>query len=637
MRRFSISSASQDREAWLVLLLLVLGVLIPAASILWFTNTAAQHEASAARREAAEAYEGQLRLMRDRIDAQWQARAAELASAGSFPTIVGQQIADSAMVLREDGSLAYPIPFTLTQPEPSKAVDSTEFLEARTLEAAQNWSAAAELYSRVAESSKDPGTAARANQARIRCLLKLGDRETALTLMDRFFLHGPGFRAQDLNGRRIAADQFLLAIGLLPHSDRRRRVYLERLKQLLEDYEQNRMSSAQRLFLMTEAQRLGMAESPTYRAERLAAEFLEADQPRAAGAGLQATNLTDIWKLPSSDRRVVALYTTASVNEFSRAALVGVVPTGVRFFAAPPGSSAGDVTAPGGSMLPGWQLSFVIDDTRVVDAASARRRTMYLWTGYLAIAGLVATFLLLGRSFRRRLRLARLKTDLVAAVSHELKTPVASMRLLIDGLLENDGSEGMNSARAREYLALISSENLRLTRVIENFLTFARIEQRRLPFDFRETRPEDVVQVAVAAVRERFRQEASIAVECEPGLPGLRGDPDALATALINLVDNALKYSTDQKQVSVRAHADGSNIVFSVADSGIGIAPEQQKRIFRSFYQVDESLARETGGCGLGLSIVSYIVGAHGGSVAVTSSLGKGSTFSIALPSMRAT
>jgi signal transduction histidine kinase len=121
-------------------------------------------------------------------------------------------------------------------------------------------------------------------------------------------------------------------------------------------------------------------------------------------------------------------------------------------------------------------------------------------------------------------------------------------------------------------------------------------------------------------------------VEVNPGLPPLVADEDALITVLRNLLDNACKYTPAEKRIRIRAREQDGRVAFDVEDNGIGIAPREQKRIFRRFYQVDQRLARETGGCGLGLSIVEYIVRAHGGEVAVESRPGEGSTFHVLVP-----
>ncbi len=112
----------------------------------------------------------------------------------------------------------------------------------------------------------------------------------------------------------------------------------------------------------------------------------------------------------------------------------------------------------------------------------------------------------------------------------------------------------------------------------------------------------------------------------------VRADEDALVTALLNLLDNANKYTPGEKHIALRTTCRNGHVVFAVEDNGIGIAPREQRKIFRRFYQVDRRLARESGGCGLGLSIVDFIVRAHGGRVEVESQPGKGSTFSVVMP-----
>jgi signal transduction histidine kinase len=137
----------------------------------------------------------------------------------------------------------------------------------------------------------------------------------------------------------------------------------------------------------------------------------------------------------------------------------------------------------------------------------------------------------------------------------------------------------------------------------------------------------------VASAQDRLQSpDCHFEVEVSPGLPPVRADEDALVTVLLNLLDNAYKYSPGEKRILLRAACEDGHVVFAVKDHGIGIAPREQKRIFRRFYQVDRRLARESGGVGLGLSIVEFIVRAHGGAVQVESQPGKGSTFSVVMP-----
>jgi signal transduction histidine kinase len=204
------------------------------------------------------------------------------------------------------------------------------------------------------------------------------------------------------------------------------------------------------------------------------------------------------------------------------------------------------------------------------------------------------------------------------------------MRLLVDALLDDPKA---NPQKTREYLELISKENLRLTRLIENFLTFSRLERNRQKFDFRLMEPSELVRATLEATGERFQADSChLAVEISPDLPPVRADEDAFVTVLLNLLDNAYKYTAEEKRIVLQAFRREGRVVFAVQDNGIGIAPREQKRIFRRFYQVDRRLARDVGGCGLGLSIVDFIVRAHGGSVEVKSQPGVGSTFCVVLP-----
>ncbi|HET8699821.1 MAG TPA: HAMP domain-containing sensor histidine kinase, partial [Gammaproteobacteria bacterium] len=302
---------------------------------------------------------------------------------------------------------------------------------------------------------------------------------------------------------------------------------------------------------------------------------------------------------------------------------------GIAFRFTPPGESPGDEALAAGVLLPGWQIGFAPQNA-AFEAAASSRRLYYVWAGTLVAAAIGATGLLLLAAFRRQVRLAAVKTDLVAAVSHELRTPLASMRLLVDTLLEQGTAD---QRRTREYLGLVAGENARLTRLIESFLEFSRLDRQRRHFELAPTEPAGIVEAAAAAVRERFEHAGcELVLAVKPELPLIDADRDALTTVLVNLLDNALKYTKADRRIALRARREGPKVIFAVEDNGIGIATREQKRIFRRFYQVDRRLSRDTGGVGLGLSIASLIVRAHRGSMHVASRLGEGSTFTVTLP-----
>ena len=625
-----------DRATWLLLLCLVFAVLAPTACVLWFMNQAARSQAESARRSMTEAYRAQLRLLRDRIDSYWKSRAAAIAedsgagTAAEFARIVSSGLCDSLVLLDNHGVVTYPVAVP-PAPTGDPRAENPDWRAAQALEPGRPLEAAS-AWGRIVDSETDPSAAARAAQAQIRCLLRSGRAETAIRMIQQRFAAGTAARGLDLQRRLIAADEQLLALRLMKPSDARYLPTIRRLAALLNDYGGAPIPSAQRLFLMDELRAAAPAQAvlPTHDAESLAAQFLEAEPPRAAGPAFEPAREPGLWNLAVGNGRAIALYRTETVLRAISGLLDDGTAKSVKFVAIQPGGPSAEEAIAAGPMLPGWQLSFSPLDAGVLDEAARRRRAAYLWVGFLAVAAMAVAGLIVVQAFRRQWRLARLKTDMVAAVSHELKTPLASMRLLVDALLED---EELEAKKARDYLELIAGENLRLSRLIENFLTFSRIERHRQSFEFGETRPEDVVRASVHAMRERLQPpgchlEIDIAVD----LPVLRGDQDALVTALLNLLDNAHKYTPSDRRIRLAAYREAGNVVFAVKDNGIGIAPRDQKRIFRRFYQVDRRLARETGGCGLGLSIVEFIVRAHGGAVLVESKPGAGSTFRIVMP-----
>jgi signal transduction histidine kinase len=487
--------------------------------------------------------------------------------------------------------------------------------------------AAAQQYAAIAARERNADRSARAVQAQVRALLLAGDQSSALRAIERHFTGPVLATGRDRHGRLIAGDALLLALRLTPPSDARFLSKVERLAALVNDYGVA-MPSSQRLFLMSELKAAAPSVAlPTYAAERLAIEFLEADGVPPAGEALEPTRLRDLWKLGVSGG-AIALFRTDTVMSVAGPMLTAQSVAGATFSLVPPGRHDGQEAVPASALLPGWMISVSLDNTHGVERMAGRRLATYTWAGSLAVAGLAIGGLLLWQAFRRQLRVNRLKTDLVAAVSHELRTPLSSMRALVDLMLENPA---MDRDRAREYLQMIAGENARLSRLIEHFLMFSRVERTGHGLVFRDVSPSALVrEAAIVQGGERF---PGLAVDVSPELPPLYADEDALVTVVLNLLENAYKYTGDDKRIALRARLDATRVVIEVQDNGIGIARRDRKRIFRPFYQVDQRLARERGGCGLGLSIVDFIVRAHGGQVAVDSEPGAGSVFRVTLPS----
>jgi len=243
---------------------------------------------------------------------------------------------------------------------------------------------------------------------------------------------------------------------------------------------------------------------------------------------------------------------------------------------------------------------------------------------------LLAGLGLVWSNVRRELRLSRLKSDFVANVSHELKTPLALIRLYAETLeLRRVPSE----ERKGEYYRVIGKESRRLTQLINNILDFSRIEAGRREY---RMAPSDIGAV-VRDVVESYRfaiEKLGFSLELSVGdeLPPLELDPEAISQAVINLLNNSIKYSSEQKSIKVSVRRELDRVLLSVSDRGIGIPRSEHRRIFEKFYRVETSLVHTTKGSGLGLALVQHITEAHGGRVELASAPGEGSTFTLSLP-----
>jgi signal transduction histidine kinase len=231
---------------------------------------------------------------------------------------------------------------------------------------------------------------------------------------------------------------------------------------------------------------------------------------------------------------------------------------------------------------------------------------------------------------RRELRLSRLKSDFVANVSHELKTPLALIRLYAETLELRRVPERRAQGRV---LPRDRQGEPALTQLINNILDFSRIEAGR-----REYRmvPSDIGAVVRDVVESyRFAIEKlgfSLELRGRRRPAAARARPEALSQAVINLLNNAIKYSSEQKSIKVSVRRELDRVLLSVSDRGIGIPRSEHRRIFEKFYRVETSLVHTTKGSGLGLALVQHITEAHGGRVELASAPGEGSTFTLSLP-----
>ena len=279
--------------------------------------------------------------------------------------------------------------------------------------------------------------------------------------------------------------------------------------------------------------------------------------------------------------------------------------------------------------FPGLTLAIKLHGTTLEAMGQHFVRTSFVILGAITLL-LAVGIVLTHHNVAREMALARLKSDFVSNVSHELRTPLSLIRLYAETL---EMGRLTSAEKYQEYYRIIRKESERLSALINNILDFSRIEAGRKEYDFRETDIRELVRNTLDSYRYQIEQSGFTFEETiAENVPALRVDREAVARSLVNLVNNALKYSQDQKYIAVNLYRDDGAVKLEVIDHGIGIPSHEQRKIFEKFYRVGDPLVHNTKGSGLGLSLVRHIARAHGGEVTVDSTPGAGSRFTISLP-----
>ncbi len=300
-------------------------------------------------------------------------------------------------------------------------------------------------------------------------------------------------------------------------------------------------------------------------------------------------------------------------------------------YGSPFGESAGEpvVERQFALTVDGWVLRVTQKD--IIDETAIERKKLL---NSLLIGGAMTVILaglgFLGFSIRRERRLNELKSEFISNVSHELKTPLSIISMFGEMLAEG---RTKSPEQKQEYAEIIWRESVRLGRLIDNVLDFAKIERGKGGYEFAEADIGEVIERAVELSQRRVAAaEMTLTTKVEPDLPLVQLDTNAFTLAVLNLIDNAIKYAVEGKHIELGLERQGDRIVLSVRDWGPGINPEEHERIFERFYRARAIRLKPIRGSGIGLALVQHIARAHRGEASVESEPGRGSTFRIWLP-----
>ncbi|MHC4098345.1 MAG: sensor histidine kinase [Planctomycetota bacterium] len=677
-----INRSGSGQLRWVILLLAV-AVILPTVCLLWFMSQAVKNERLAVRQRLIDSYKNSLGKLKEYNEDIWlkltniPARAFSDNLRDFFKNVVqthnygmgDYDHGDAVVVYDANGSILYPVLKTYDGSLYEDRVSDVNAFLWRYEFIEKDYAAAAKEYKKMASESTVEAVRLQTLIAAIRNLRKAGEIPEALKQCEQILT---GAEKNDIQQFQPLMHLRLMHIAML--RDTGSPDYAKKVSEFVNlateyqrlwdytsaEYEPMSPPSASNIFFLQKAVELAKGTGAAFAAERntLAEKLITAETLSIEVATKYPDDsvLLDLpertverlghgkdlfgYYLGNAGKKAFIIFDSNNLRLFFEIYSTRSFPKDLDYRIT---DEAGNCVLglenprtpallkyPVNKYFPRWEISVFLKDDDLFTSAAQKQTAVYMWAGALVIVLILASGGIAGQAVGRQMKLNRLKNDFIATVSHELKTPLASMRVLADTLLEGNYKD---QKQATEYLHLICKENKRLSGLIDNFLTFSRMERNKHAFEMANTSPAVIANAAVEAVKTKFSKgKCEFEVTISDDSPDVLADQDAMVTVLVNLLDNAYKYSDDDKHIEFRVFTEDGLVCFSVSDNGIGLSQRAIKKIFKRFYQVDRSLSREAEGCGLGLSITKFIVDAHKGSISVESNLGKGSLFIVRLP-----
>lgn len=298
--------------------------------------------------------------------------------------------------------------------------------------------------------------------------------------------------------------------------------------------------------------------------------------------------------------------------------------------APPPAGARLTVSSPFEGRFPSWTIELYQVDPHFFESLISGRQSFYIYALITVMLAMIFGAIMTTRMMSRELELARMKSDFVSTVSHEFRSPLTSIRQLAEML---QSGRVLSDERRKRYYDVILEQSERLSLMVSNILDLARIDEQRFNLEYEQVDMKQLLNSIVMRVRnQREVEDISIALNIDDELPLASVDPGAIAHIMSNLIDNAIKYSSERPKVTIAAHSDHHDIVITVEDQGVGIPKGETEKVFERFYRTGDEFTRKVKGSGLGLALVRELVHAHGGTIKLSSEPHKGSTFTIRLP-----